>query len=615
MNMRRRIELRRPRGARPGAFRVAAAFAVLLAFLPRPRVAIATDSLATGADSLGRAAVDSARAADSLALAADTTAIDGTSFERAAASLATPSEQATPETVSVATPEAVPVFLGGREIFRVRSSRDGLAPAERVAAIRARLTAAVRDDVPADSVRLFTTPDGVEVRLGRHFLWMITAADVEGESVGDLAVTMSELPGNIADGIRNERAGRRPLRVLISLLIALGITLVAWIVARLLWTGRTQWRGFLDRVLPRYLKGLRFRNFEVLSQAQLTGLVGGALARVDVIVGLLLLYGYLTVVFSLFPWTQGWSWLLVNFARLKLLEVLRALGSAIPGLIVIAVILMVFRWLVRLSDRFFNAVSAGTLTVGGFHPELARPSKRIVRILLWVIAVMIAYPYIPGAQSKAVQGVSLLLGVMVSLGSTGFVGNVISGIVLTYARSFSPGERVKIGDHTGDIVSLGFFATKLRSLKNEEVTLPNGQVAAQPIVNYSRLAKEGLVLHTEVTIGYDVEWRRVHALLTEAAGKVEGVEAEPAPWVIQRALNDSHVSYELNAVTHDASGQVKLYSRLHEEIQDAFARAGVEILSPAFQALRDANAPVLPGEPKGPRAEAGGFRMRPEAKG
>lgn len=596
--------------------RPAAEATLLLVFAAFATPAKAADSLATDVDSLA-AVADSAHAADSLAaLAADTTAIDSSSFARAAASLAAPSEQATPETVSVAAPEAVPVFLGGREIFRVRSNRDGLAPAARAAAIRARLDAAVRDDVPPDSARLFTTPEGVEVRLGRHFLWMITTGDVEGESVGDLAVMMSELPGNVADGIRSERAGRRPLRVLISFLIALGITLVAWIVARLLWTGRARWRGFLDRVLPRYLKGLRFRNFEVLSQAQLTGLVGGALARVDVIVGLLLLYGYLTAVFSLFPWTQGWSWLLVNFARLKLLEALAALGAAVPGLIVIAVILYVFRWLVRLSDRFFNAVSYGTLTIGGFHPDLARPSKRIVRILLWVIAVMIAYPYIPGAQSKAVQGVSLLLGVMVSLGSTGFVGNVISGIVLTYARSFSPGERVKIGDHTGDIVSLGFFATKLRSLKNEEVTLPNGQVASQPIVNYSRLAKEdGLVLHTEVTIGYDVEWRKVHALMVEAAGKVDGIEAEPVPWVIQRALNDYHVSYELNAVTHDAGAQVKLYSRLHEEIQDAFARAGVEIISPAFQALRDANAPVMPGEPKGPRAEPGGFRVRPEAKG
>ena len=162
------------------------------------------------------------------------------------------------------------------------------------------------------------------------------------------------------------------------------------------------------------------------------------------------------------------------------------------------------------------------------------------------------------------------------------------------------------------MVNLGFFSTKLRTPRNEEVTLPNGQVASQPIVNYTRLAAEsGLVLHTQVTIGYDADWRTVHALLIEAAGRVEGIERERAPWVFQRSLNDYHITYEICCVTRESHQQLRLYSRLHEEIQDAFARAGVEILSPAYHALRDANAPVLPEEPTGPRAEPGGFRVRP----
>ncbi|PYM06247.1 MAG: hypothetical protein DMD82_09245 [Candidatus Rokuibacteriota bacterium] len=196
--------------------------------------------------------------------------------------------------------------------------------------------------------------------------------------------------------------------------------------------------------------------------------------------------------------------------------------------------------------------------------------------------------------------------------SSGPVGNVIAGIVLTYSRSFAIGDRVRIGEHLGDVVSLGYFATKLRSPRNEEITLPNGQVAAQPIVNFTRLAgKAGLVLHTQVTIGYGAEWKTVHGLLIEAAGRVEGVEREPEPWVFQRSLNDYHITYEICCVTRESHQQLLLYSRLHEEIQDAFARAGVEILSPAYSSLRDANAPVLPDEPKGPRAEPGGFRIRP----
>jgi len=559
-------------------------------------------SLAAGGDSLPAARPDSL--ADSLA------ALRGVPLVHNLATRA-----ATPETTGVVTPGSVPVFLGGTEIFRVRAGRDGLDPLERAAAIRARLAAAVKDvETPAGSVRLVSTKEGVEVRLRHRFLWIITSADVEGMGAAELAALVTDLPSKVSEGIRKERAGRRPLGFLISVLAALGFTLVAWILLRLLLAGSRWWKSQLDARLPRYLRGIRFRNFEVLTRGQLTGIIGGVLARVDVVGGLLLLYAWLTVVLSLFPWTQGWSWLLLDSARSKLVEALIAIAKALPGLFVIVVIVFVFRWLTRLSDRFFDAIAAGTLHLGGFHAALARPSRRLVRILLWIIAVMVAYPYVPGSHSRAVQGVSILIGVMVSLGSTGFVGNVISGIVLTYSRAFSPGERVKIGDHVGDVVSLGFFATKMRTIRNEEVTLPNGYVGSQPIVNYTRLAvEEGLTLHTEVSIGFDVEWRKVHALLAEAAGKVEGIEADPPPRVFQRALNDSNVAYELTCTTRESHAQLALYSRLHEEIQDAFARAGIEILSPAYHAVRDANAPVLPDEPKGPRAKPGRFRVGPDA--
>jgi small-conductance mechanosensitive channel len=202
---------------------------------------------------------------------------------------------------------------------------------------------------------------------------------------------------------------------------------------------------------------------------------------------------------------------------------------------------------------------------------------------------------------------------MISLGSTGIVGNAISGIVLTYSLAFKPGDRVRIGEHVGDVVHLGFFATKLRTPRNEEITVPNGQMATQPIINFTRLAEEaGLVLHTQVTIGYDAEWRKVHTLLIEAASKVEGVELAPGPWVLQRSLNDYHITYEICCITHRSHEQLLLYSRLHEEIQDAFARAGIEILSPMFNNLRDANAQTLPANPSGPRDAPGGFRIRPQ---
>jgi small-conductance mechanosensitive channel len=587
--------------------RVCATLAVLLALTAAFAQRAAGDSLATTADSAAKARALAATAADSTA---------GSGAEAGAApglAAQTAEEPASAESVGAAR-AAVPVFLGGRQIFTVRSARNGLAPAARAAAIRARLDAAVRDlETPADSVWMRRTPEGIEVRLGRHFLWMIAPGDIEGMTMPNLAKLVSELPLRVSQGIARERAGRSPLGILMAALIALGITIVGLVLVRLLIAASRRWRGFLDRSLPKYLAGIRIGTFEVLSQAQLTGVFGGILARLDLVVGLLLLYGYLTAVFSLFPISQGWSWRLLSFAWDQLVLAAFAVGSAIPGLLVLVVIVIVFRWLTGISDRFFEAIAEGALKVGWIHQELARPTKRLVRILLWISAAAIAYPYIPGSQSKAVQGISILLGVMVSLGSSGFVSNIIAGIVLTYSRSFSAGDRVKIGEQLGDVVNLGFFATKLHSPRNEEITLPNGQVAAQPIINYTRLAaEEGLVLHTQVTIGYDTDWRTVHALLIEAAGRVEGVEREREPWVFQRSLNDFHITYEICCLTKETHEQLRLYSRLHEEIQDAFARAGVEILSPAFNALRDANAPELPREPKGPRAAPGGFRVRPQ---
>jgi small-conductance mechanosensitive channel len=527
------------------------------------------------------------------------------------------SRHAPPETLAFAPAASVPVLLGGREVYRVRVGRGGLDPAGRAAAIRARLDRAVSDRrLAADSVRLIPDAAGIQVRLGSEFLWLIMPGDLAGRDSQSVVAELERLPAAIREGIERERAARRPARLLVSAAIAFGLTLLALGLARLLLMGSRRWRQWLTLKVAKHLPAIRLGAFEVLSKAQVGALVTGILARVDVVVGLVLTYGYLATLFSLFPWTQGWSALLLTFAWGQTLTILRGLMSGLPGVFAIVVVFLVFRWLAALAGRFFDAIAGGTLVLGGFHPELALPSKRLVRILLWVIAVMVAYPYIPGSGTKAVQGVSILFGVMLSLGSTGFVGNMIAGILLTYSRSFRTGDRVRIADQEGDVVSLGFFATKLRSIRNEEVTIPNGQVANAPIVNYTRLAEDpGLVLHTEVTIGYDVEWRKVHALLIEAALRVDGVQQHPPPQVFQRSLNDSHVSYELTCTTHQSHPQLRLYSDLHAEIQDAFSRAGVEILSPSYHAVRDANAAVLPEAPAGPRPEPGGFRVRGSSPG
>lgn len=507
----------------------------------------------------------------------------------------------------------VPVFLGGRQLLQIRAGRDGMAADARAAAIRRRLVAAVADTlVPASDVVMTARDNGVEYRLGPHLLFVLIAADLPALDRTETESWLRDLSGEVSAGIARERESRTPMARLISVGIGLAITLAAWLLFVVVSVLGRGWRGWLHAAVRPRLPALRVRGTELVSRRQLGNLVVSVLGRIDLPVYLVLAYTWLTVVFARFPWTQSWSYELRHFALVRTTELLHLAVSALPGLATVVFILFVFRALMQLSDRFFDRVERGATHLPGFHPELARPSRRLARIVLGLSAVIVAYPYLPGAESKAVQGISVLVGLMVSLGSSGVVGNMIAGLVLTYSRSFSIGDRVRIGEHVGDVISLGTFATKLKSLRNEEITLPNGTILAGTILNYTRrTANEGgLWLHTQVTIGYDAPWRQVHALLIEAAKSVPGVEASPEPIVYQRSLNDYHVSYEITCLTFESHPQLRLYSDLHAAIQDAFARAGVEILSPAYAALRDANAQVLPDEPKGPREKPGGFRVR-----
>jgi small-conductance mechanosensitive channel len=199
------------------------------------------------------------------------------------------------------------------------------------------------------------------------------------------------------------------------------------------------------------------------------------------------------------------------------------------------------------------------------------------------------YPYIPGSSSAAFQGVSLFAGALFTLGASSTAGNFIGGIVLIFSGSFRVGDRIKIGNVVGDVEESTLALTRLRTNKNELITFANGSVLAQSLVNYSAIArKDGVIIHTSVTIGYDVPWRKVHELLLAAAMRTEYVLEEPPPFVLQTSLNDFHVSYQINAYTREANRMTAILSELHEHIQDSFAEGGVEILSPSFTALRDA---------------------------
>ena len=224
------------------------------------------------------------------------------------------------------------------------------------------------------------------------------------------------------------------------------------------------------------------------------------------------------------------------------------------------------------------------------------PTYKIVRVLIIVLCAVVIYPYIPGTGSMAFKGISVFAGLLISLGASSAISNIIAGYTMTYRRAFRVGDRVKIGDHLGDVIAMRLLVTHLKTPKNEEVVVPNSLILNSQIINFSSISREkGLILHTGVTIGYDVPWRQVEALLLMAAGKTPGILREPKPFVFQKSLGDFYIEYELNAFTNDPLDQMRTYSDLHKNILDAFNEYGVQITSPNYESDPD-NLKIVPRE-------------------
>ena len=309
----------------------------------------------------------------------------------------------------------------------------------------------------------------------------------------------------------------------------------------------------------------------------------------------LIIYLVLPLLFSIFPGTQDVADLLLGYVLTPLRRMGLLLWRYLPNLITIVVIVTVFRYLLRGVYFLKEEIRQGHLTIEGFYPDWANPTYQIVRVLIFAFLLVVIFPYLPGSESPIFKGVSVFLGFLFTFGSAGSLSNIVAGLVLTYMRAYKLGDRVKIGDVTGDIIEKNLLVTRIRTIKNEEITIPNSSIMSSYTTNFTSAAPTlGLVLHTTVTIGYDVPWPQVHELLIAAALGAEGVLPEPRPFVLQTSLDDYYVSYQLNAYTREASRQAVLYSRIHQNIQDEFNKAGVEIMSPHYRAQRDGNQTTIP---------------------
>lgn len=312
----------------------------------------------------------------------------------------------------------------------------------------------------------------------------------------------------------------------------------------------------------------------------------------------IILFFYLPLLFSFLPWTKGWVNDFYVFVSIPLKKVLHGLWIFISqNLIYIVIIYIIARYILRILSHISNEIEAGRLKIKGFHRDWVRPTFNIIKVIVYAFTLVFIFPYIPGSGSKAFQGVSIFLGILLSLGSTSAIANIVAGVVITYMRPFRVGDRVKINETIGDIVEKNLLVTRIKTIKNEDVTIPNSTIINTHLWNYTKNAERlGIILHTSITIGYDVPSKTVINLLLSAAKITKGLSTKKESFVLQKSLNDFYVEYELNAYTRHPEKMALLYSELNRNILEEFNKAGIEILSPHYSAFRDGNESTITNE-------------------
>jgi small-conductance mechanosensitive channel len=496
-------------------------------------------------------------------------------------------------TTSATTP--ADVLLGNRSVATLRGTLFQNPPAERARVAGERieaaldrgrdLTVAVREDTAG---RLLT--------IGDRGAFVLVEADLDpatGETLDQAAAAAAK---RLTQAIAEARERRSLPDLLRAIGLSLGATVLLVAVLAVLERLRRRAGRRAAEAAHRRLGSLKIRGGALLEKDRVYWVTTRVVLLLTRLVDLVALYAWLTFVLKRFAWTRPWgeqlgAWLLATSEALGVAAI-----RAVPDLVVVGLIFLATRWIVKGLDLLFNAIEDGRVEVSQTLRETTQPTRRIVTVVVWVFALIMAYPYLPGSGTEAFKGIGVMVGLMVSLGSSALVGQLASGFMLMYSRSFRVGDWVQAGDVEGTVVQLGLFATRIRTRRKELVTIPNAVLAGQTTKNYTQAQEQdAVIVGTGITIGYDTPWRQVEGLLLLAAERTPGLKKDPAPWVNQRSLGDFYVDYEVCAALEDATRRVPTLTALHENILDAFNEYGVQITSPNYEA-DPADAKVVPRE-------------------
>lgn len=491
--------------------------------------------------------------------------------------------------------KGVPVIAEGDTLFYLFTKRGGYAPQQ-----RAQMTGAAIEEIGKrfnlrpDSVSIDHSDIVSDLMYGNKVLLSLTDQDAlwEGVSRDSLA---KERRQNVITKLHEMKAEhsvwRMAKRILYFLLVIVGqyllFRLTNWLFRKL--------KVRILRLKDTKIKPVSIQGYELLdAQKQANLLVFLAGIGRYILMGIQLVIT-VPLIFIIFPQTEGLAYRLLGYIWNPIRNIFVDIIDYIPNLFTIVVIWYAVKYLVRMVLYLAREIEAGRLKFNGFYPDWAMPTFHIVRFLLYAFMIAMIYPYLPGSKSGVFQGISVFVGLIVSLGSSTVIGNIIAGLVITYMRPFKMGDRIKLNDTTGDIIEKTPLVTRIRTPKNEVVTVPNSFIMSSHTVNYSTSAREyGLIIHSEVSIGYDVPWRQVNQILIDAALNTPGVVDDLRPFVLETSLSDWYPVYQINAYIKEAHKMAQIYSDLHQTIQDKFNEAGIEIMSPHYMAVRDGNETTIP---------------------
>lgn len=509
-----------------------------------------------------------------------------------------PGYAATPTILSSPTPAqpaGAPVTFEETALFELYDHMGPFTPQDRAHAVSKRLTQLAKDSLtpiyPVTAVDRGTTSELVH---GDMVVMTVTDLDAQptAKKRQDLA---NEYAHIVQDALTRSRDQVTEHAFIVNVAWAAADTIVMLLLLVLfhktfptVYAKIESWKGTL-------IQSIKVQHVELLSAGQITAVLTAVIRAIRVAAVLVLLYIYLTTVLGIFPWTRGISAVLFGAVLKTFSTIGDAFATYIPNIVSIIIIAIVTRYIIKLIRLLFTGIERGAITLTEFNREWAQPTYKIVRFLVIVFAAIAIFPYIPGSQSEGFRGISVFLGLLLSLGSAVSISNVIAGVVLTYMHPFRLGDRVKVADTIGDVIETGLLVTRIRTIKNVDITIPNSLVLGNHLINFSSSAKElGLILHTTISIGYDVPWKKIHELLIEAARATTHILPEPSPFVFQTSLDDFYVTYEINAHTTQPNLMASIYAELHQHIQDRFNEAGIEIMSPHFTQVRDGNKSTIP---------------------